>query len=72
VADEIAGEVSGGEVHRIQVGGGYWLTKNMLTKAEYVYQTLADFDDDDGSVAGVRAADDPYFHGLILEVSFAF
>jgi hypothetical protein len=70
--DDINGNSSSGQVHRIQVGGGYWITKNLLGKAEYVYETMSDFDPEDGSVAGVRAVDDPYFHGLILEVSFAF
>ena len=72
VADQVAGQPSGGSVHRVQVGGGYWILKHLLTKAELVYETLAGFDENDGSVAGVRAADDPYFYGAIFEVSFAF
>jgi hypothetical protein len=71
-ADDIAGHDSDGRIHRVQVGGGYWLTENLLAKAEYVYQWAEGFSTADGIVDGVDIANDPMFHGLMLEVSFAF
>ena len=32
----LAGRETDGKVNRIQVGGGFWLTRNMLMKLEYV------------------------------------
>jgi hypothetical protein len=72
LVNDLAGMSADGQVHRIQVGGGYWITKNMLAKAEYVYQTYQDFDVAGGMVSGVDVWEDPYFHGVIFEVSFAF
>ena len=63
---------SGGLVHRIQLGGGYWLTKTVLTKLEYVYQLYNGFDASGSQVSGVDAWLDPSFHGVLAEVSFAF
>jgi predicted porin len=70
MADALQGVQSDGKVHRIQVGGGYWLTKNVLVKGEYVYQWFNDFAAGN-VVSGVDAEQDPSFHGFIFEVSFA-
>ena len=70
--NEIDGHSSDGMAHRIQLGGGYWLTKNMLAKLEGVYQTYTDFDAADGLVGGVDAFEEPAFYGVIVELSFAF
>jgi hypothetical protein len=71
-AQEINGADSDGMAHRIQVGGGYWLTRNVLAKAELVYQTFTDFETADGLVSNVDASEDPSYYGVIFEVSFAF
>jgi hypothetical protein len=71
-ADDILGHDSDGYIHRVQVGAGYWVTKNFLSKVEYVFQTANDFDSADGIVGGVDIANDPSFHGIIFEFSFAF
>ncbi len=63
---------SDGFVHRIQVGGGYWLTKAMLLKAEYVYQLYTGFSSNGSQVSGVDVWNDPSFQGVITEASFAF
>jgi len=63
---------SAGVAHRIQVGGGYWLAKTVLLKAEYVYQIFKGFKSDASQVAGVDAWNDPSFDGVITEVSFSF
>ena len=71
-ASDVKGEASDGMIHRGQIGGGYWLTRNTLVKAEYVHQFAQGFDPDDGLVGGVDIADDPSFNGILLEVSFKF
>ena len=63
---------SDGRIDRIQVGGGFWLTKNIQLKAEYVHQWCNDFTDAEGKVGGMDAWRDPVFKGVISEVSFAF
>jgi hypothetical protein len=63
---------SDGVVHRIQVGGGYWFTRTMLVKAEYVYQWYDDFSPAGGQVGGTDVWRDPSFNGLIFEASFSF
>ena len=72
----IAGSVHGvntdGWVDRIQVGGGYWLTRSVLVKLEYVYQQVHNFDAADGIVSGVDIGDSPHFSGAVMEVSFSF
>jgi hypothetical protein len=72
MADEIAGESSDGNVQRIQLGGGYWVTRHMLAKAEAVYQTYNEFELTGANVSGVQAFYGPEFFGVIFEVSFAF
>ncbi len=63
---------SGGLVHRLQLGGGYWLTKTVLAKLEYVYQLYNGFDASGSQVSGVDVWRDPNFHGMLAEVSFTF
>ena len=72
LASDVKGESSEGMIHRVQIGSGYWLTRNTLVKAEYVYQVANGFDPDDGLVGGVDIANDPSFTGVLLEVSFKF
>jgi len=70
-AQELASVSSDGHVQRIQVGGGYWLTKNVLTKVEYVYEKFNGFDPTSWTNGtGVDVSRDPSFSGLIFEVSF--
>ncbi len=63
---------SDGVVHRIQVGGGYWLTRTMLLKAEYVYQWYDEFSPAGGQVGGIDVWREPSFNGVIAEASFSF
>jgi hypothetical protein len=63
---------SDGVVHRIQAGGGYWLTRTMLAKLEYVYQWYDDFSPADGEVGGIDVWRGPSFNGVIFEASFSF
>jgi len=63
---------SKGLAHRFQVGLGYWLTKTVLFKAEYVYQMFNGFKSNGSQVSGVDAWDNPKFNGAISEVSFSF
>jgi len=63
---------SSGWVDRFQVGGGYWLTKSLLCKVEYVYQQYNNFSPSAGEINGVIAADNPRFSGVTAEISFGF
>lgn len=63
---------SDGLVHRIQIGGGYWLTKTVLLKGEYVYQLYSGFSSSGAQVSGVDVWRHPRFQGVITEASFAF
>ncbi len=71
-AQKLQGQSSSGQIHRAQVGGGYWLYDTVLVKAEYVHQIYNSFDAADGMVSGVDAALDPSFNGVIMEVTFSF
>lgn len=71
-ADSVHGVDTSGWVDRIQLGGGYWLTENILTKIEYVYEQYHGFDLSDGVVSGVDAGKSPNFDGVVMEVSFSF
>lgn len=66
------GRETGGKVNRIQAGGGFWLTKNMLMKLEYVTQKYSGFREGDMVNNNIQAWRDPEFHGFVAEVSFAF
>jgi hypothetical protein len=72
LANQVNGTSSQGNVQRVQLGGGYWVTRRMLAKVEGVYQAYNEFDFDDGLVSGVDAVLGPEFYGVIFEVSFAF
>ena len=71
-----AGTVNGvdtnGWVGRIQVGAGYWLTRSILTKLEYVQEQYQSFGSNVGSVDGAVADLNPGFNGVVMEVSFGF
>jgi hypothetical protein len=66
------GRETDGKVTRIQLGGGFWLTKNMLMKLEYVTQKYDGFREGDVVNNGIQAWRDPEFDGFVAEVSFAF
>jgi hypothetical protein len=72
IAGAVNGVDSSGWVERFQVGGGYWLTKSLLCKLEYVYDQYNNFSPSAGTVSGVIASDNPRFSGLTAEVSFGF
>ncbi len=63
---------SDGLVHRLQLGGGYWLTKTVLLKAEYVYPLFSGVISGGSQVSGVDVWGNPHFNGVITEASFAF
>ncbi|HYR28649.1 MAG TPA: hypothetical protein VEU30_09290 [Thermoanaerobaculia bacterium] len=69
---ELAGSTSDGQVNRIQVGGGFWLTKNLLVKMEYVQQKYSGFAAGQVVNNNIQAWRDPEFSGVISEVSFSF
>lgn len=69
---KIRGNDSNGRVDRIQLGGGLWLTKNMLAKIEYVTQKYHGFDQGVMVNNGIQAWRNPSFKGVVSEVSFAF
>lgn len=63
----VTGEMANGddiEVSRINVGGGWFLTQNVLTKLEYVNQQY------DGFSSGARQ--DAEFSGLMMEAVISF
>lgn len=66
------GSASDGKVNRIQLGGGLWLTKNLLVKVEYVDQKYRGFAAGQMVNNGIQAWRNPEFSGVISEVSFAF
>ena len=68
----LGGAPSDGKVNRIQLGGGLWLTKNLLMKVEYVDQKYRGFAAGQMVNNGIQAWRDPEFSGVISEVSFAF
>lgn len=70
--DMLAGRATDGKVNRIQVGGGFWLTRNMLMKLEYVTQKYNGFVQGDMVNNNLQAWRDPEFKGFVAEVSFAF
>ncbi|MFO7744966.1 MAG: hypothetical protein R6V36_06260 [Psychroflexus sp.] len=64
----IDGEHSSGQdisVDRLQLGAGWFMTKNILAKVEYVNQSYSDFD-----AASILA--DGQFDGLMLEAVISF
>ena len=72
MTDMLAGRPTDGKVNRVQVGGGFWLTKNMLAKLEYVQQKYTGFGQGDMVNNNIQAWHDPEFSGFVAEVSFSF
>ena len=76
VAGAINGVNTAGWVDRFQLGGGYWITNNMLAKIEYVYEQYSNFNGAFSSLAGpvdgVDAYRNPRFSGVVGEISFGF
>ena len=70
--DTLAGNASNGKVDRIQVGGGLWLSKNLLVKVEYVNQKYSGFAEGQMVNNNIQAWRNPQFSGVISEVSFSF
>ena len=70
--DMLNGRETDGKVNRIQIGGGLWLTRNMLAKVEYVTQKYKGFRQGDMVNNGIQAWRNPEFNGFVAEVSFAF
>ena len=68
----LAGNASDGKVDRYQVGGGLWLTRNLLVKLEYVNQKYDGFATGQVVNNGIQAWKSPSFSGVISEVSFSF
>jgi len=52
-------------INRLQIGGGWFITKNILMKAEYVNQTYEDF-------APTSINHEGQFNGLMIEATVAF
>lgn len=71
-ADTVNGAASDGKVNRIQLGGGLWVSKNLLLKVEYVNQKYSGFAEGVVVNNGIQAWRDPQFSGVISEVSFSF
>ncbi len=62
-SEEVGGDVN---IDRFQVGAGWFMTKNILLKAEYVNQTY----DGDGFTGGLY--DEGEFKGLMVEAAISF
>ena len=71
-ADKLNDVKSDGKVDRIQIGGGLWMTKNILVKVEWVDQKYRGFASGDVVNNGIAAWRNPEFKGMVSEVSFAF
>lgn len=69
---QLGGQDSDGKVNRLQVGGGFWLSKNLLLKVEYVTQKYNGFSQGQVVNNNIQAWRDPSFSGVISEVSFSF
>ncbi len=71
-----AGSVNGvdtnGWVDRIQVGAGWWMTRTLLAKIEYVQEQFQSFGSNVGNVNSAQANLGPGFNGVVMEVSFGF
>ena len=66
--NNVAGELKGGtdvSVNRINLGGGWYMTKNVLAKLEYVSQSYNDYPT--GS-----SLDGGKFNGIVLEAAISF
>jgi opacity protein-like surface antigen len=65
VSGELRGSGADVTVHRFQLGGGWWLTPQMVLKAEYVNQSYKDFPTTDIRNSGK-------FSGLMVEGVISF
>lgn len=66
-------EDNAGKVSRIQIGGGLFITDQILMKAEFVHQSASGFQPETVGVSNwVDVGRDPSFSGLILEVGVSF
>ena len=70
-AETIGGVDSDASVSRLQAGMGFWMTKHLLAKLEYVDEQFDDFAVGQ-VISGVQAWQEPSFDGLVAEVSFSF
>ena len=70
--DMLQGAATNGKVTRYQIGGGLWLTRNLLAKVEYVDQKYSGFRAGQVVNNGIDAGKSPSFKGVISEVSFSF
>lgn len=62
-----------GDVNRFQLGFGSFITKNLLLKAEYVYQNATGFNEGTtGVVTSVDVGMSPKFSGVVLELGVSF
>ncbi len=71
-ANKLSGVASDGKVDRIQIGGGLWMTHNLLLKVEYVSQKYSRFASGTIVNNGIQAWRNPSFKGFVSEVSFSF
>ncbi len=62
-----------GNVNRIQLGFGAFITENILLKTEYVYQAASGFNEGTTGVANsVDVGMEPSFQGVVLEIGVSF
>jgi hypothetical protein len=71
IANAVHGVETDGWVDRVEVGAGYWITNDLLSKLEYVYQQYHGFAPNTGEVSGVDASPNPRFNGVLLEISWS-
>ncbi len=71
LAQSVHGIGTNGWVDRAEIGGGYWLTNNLLGKVELVYEQYHGFGPV-GLVNGIDASHNSRFTGIVFEFSFAF
>jgi hypothetical protein len=57
-------------INRVNLGGGWFMTKNILTKLEYVSQTYNDFPSTGGH--GLTRFDGGKFNGFMVEAVISF
>ena len=72
LGQSVGGVASNGWVDRAELGGGYWVTNNLLGKIEFVYEQYHGFSSADGVVNGVNGFRSPRFKGVVFEVSYSF
>jgi len=66
VTGDLSGAVSNAKVERVQVGGGWYMTKNILAKLEYVNQEYKK------GYASTSLFNGAKFHGVMVEASIGF